>query len=154
MPKNEETREAVLAATETPLQGPNPLVIYGRNEKERAELLNLAAKVAAEAYSPEVVEYADIDELKNDYTMALLKGGGEHVERIEKRFEAALVAIFDNVQLLQPSNDVAKLVFQLFWELSENDCQIILGLDTAPEFTYFPWAHKFFLMQGAVFKTD
>lgn len=154
MSKNKEAYEAVLAAAETPLHGPNPLILYGRNNKKRAELLSLAAEAAAESYSSEMTEYVDSADLKNNYTQALLRGGGEHIEGVEKRLRSALVVIVDNVQLLQPSKNVADLAFHLFWELSEDKHQLILGLNSAPQFTHFPKAYIFFLTQGTVLEID
>jgi chromosomal replication initiator protein len=107
----------------------NPLFIYGKSGLGKTHLL-LSIRHFIQQSRPELkVVYVQTSDLVGEYSQAARRGD---FSDFNEKYYTADVFLLDDVQLLERRVETTNTVFDIFNRLRENNCQVVLSADRAP----------------------
>jgi chromosomal replication initiator protein len=119
---------AALEIAENPGRVYNPFLIYGSTGQGKTHLLHaIGHKATSNGLQ---ATYISADRFTNEFVLAIKQ---RQVEEFRNQFKSIHTLLFDDIQFIANKKQTQQCFFHVFNELYNNDCQIAITSDCAPQ---------------------
>jgi len=119
---------ATVETVENPGHTYNPLFIYSSTGQGKTHLLHAIGHRAV-SNGPRVA-YTSAEQFTNEFVRAIKQ---KRVEDFRSKFADARIFLFDDMQFITDKKQTLQCFFQIFQELYNNNCQIVITADHHPK---------------------
>lgn len=124
-------RLAYAAATEVaenPGHAYNPLLLYSSTGQGKTHLLHAIGHRAMD--NGLQVIYISAEQFTNEFVLAIKHG---QINDFFSKFKSIHILLFDDMQFINDKKQTRQCFFQIFNELYDNNCQIVIATDRHPK---------------------
>lgn len=124
-------RLAYAAATEVaenPGHAYNPLLLYSSTGQGKTHLLHAIGHRAID--NGLQVIYTSAEQFTNEFVLAIKHG---QINDFFSKFKSIHILLFDDMQFINDKKQTLQCFFQIFNELYDNNCQIVIATDRHPK---------------------
>ena len=119
---------AALEIAENPGRTYNPFFIYGSTGQGKTHLLHAIGHKATSKGLQAI--YISADRFTNEFVLAIKQ---RQVEEFRNQFNSIYILLFDDIQFIANKKQTQQCFFHVFNELYNNNCQIAITSDCAPQ---------------------
>ncbi len=119
---------ATVEATENPGHTYNPLFIYSSTGQGKTHLLHAIGHRAVN--NGLQVAYITAEQFTTEFVLAIKQ---KQIEDFRDKFRPARIFLFDDMQFISDKKQTLQCFFQIFNELHNNNCQIVITADHHPK---------------------